>query len=425
MIPDTVTSKLSTHLYVMASKDELTEFWAESFGLGADSYRVIFADEIRREYGLFALYRDIEAEIIEHSISVLLIDLAAPMFDPFFLRELKQKYNLMVVLVTGDDEFKFSWISSSYATVADLVLSTDYVSIDRYRQSGVNAHFFPYPVYIPDELPARTEEAFSYSVSIVGAGKKKGESESRSEFIEFLTKKINVSLFLNYGTSDPRYLSRDDMYSVFHDSVINLNFAGICSYTKPDDPLFDRIRGMKLRPFEIAAVGGFCMSEFSISLSKSFEDEVDIIFFRNREDLLEKITYFLEHKDEAKRIGNNAAQKIREQYSPEAVAKKLATKIQQSQQHIGIDLYGVPHIVQVSRWLASSYLVLTMLNSINLAFKGKLNSCLRDAWSCARFLKHFLGNAGTSATVKVTLLSFYQLGKAALGKVRSVVSSAA
>ena len=425
MIPDTVISKLSNHLYVMASKDELTEFWAESFGLAADSYRVIFADEIRREYGLCTLYKDIEAEIVEHSISVLLIDLSAPIYDPFVLRELKQKYNLMVVLVVGDDEFKFSWISSSYATLADLVLSTDYVSIDRYRQSGVNAHFFPYPVYIPDELPTRTEEGLGYGVSIVGATKKKGESESRSELIQFLTNKIDISLFLNYGTSDPRYLSRDDMYSVFHNSVINLNFAGICSYTKPDDPLFKRIRGMKLRPFEIAAAGGFCMSEFSISLSKSFEDEVDIIFFRNRGELLEKITYFLEHKDEAKRIAKNAAQKIREQYSPEAVAKKLATRIQQSQQHIGIDLYGTPHIVQASRWLASSYLVFALSNSVNLALKGKLGSCFHDSWSCTRFLKSFLDDAGALATLKVTLLSLYQLGKVALGKVQSVVSSAA
>jgi hypothetical protein len=215
------------------------------------------------------------------------------------------------------------------------------------------------------------------------------------------------------------------MYSVFRNSEINLNFTGVCSYLRLDDPLFERIRTTKLRPFEIAAAGGFCMSEFSISLSKSFEDGVDIVFFRNKAGLLEKIEYFLEHKDEAKRIANTAAQKIRTQYSAEAVAKRLTNIIQESQGYLGIDLYGEPQRVQISRSLASTYLVFMVSNSIKLAFKGQLDACLRDLLSCARFWKSFWDAAGTRTALKLTVLTVYQLGKTPLGTVKSVVFSAA
>jgi hypothetical protein len=321
----------------------------------------------------------------------------------------------MIVLLAIDDEFKFDWISSSFATVADLVLTTDYVSVNRYRQSGINAHFVPLPVYVQPEAPRQSNDELKYGVSFVGRvdeGK-----PSRAEFISFLTNEIDVSIFGSSGPDNPLFLSTDEMYSIYRNSAINLNFSGITNY----NALFDRTRAFKLRPFEIATAGGFCISEFSISLAKCFEDGIDIVFFKSKVELLEKIQYFLNHHDEANKIADNGKQKINQQFSAEATAKKLTELIQESQDHLGIDLYGEPHRVKVSRWFASSFMVFTLSNSFTLLFKGRLSSFFKDSWSCVKFLKRFSVDVGRLITLQITFLVLYKLVKVMLAKIKSTI----
>ena len=407
----------------MSTEDCLSRFWSNAFGLASENYKVIFANDFMRKHGIHALFNKIEKEIIENEISLLLIDISSPIYDPFFIFDLKQKYGLMVILLALDDEFKFDWISSSYATVADLVITTDYVSVNRYRQAGVNAHFFVLPIYIPHEAPEKSRNDLKDSVSFVGRvdeGK-----PSRAEFVRFLANEIDVSYFGSSGPNDPLYLSRDEMYSIFRNSAINLNFTGITTYLKHDNVLCERIRGMKIRPLEIIAGGGFCISEFSISLAKLLEDGVDIVFFKSKAELLEKIQYFLRHQDEAKRIAANGAKKVTKECSCEAVAKRLAEQIQESQEYLGINLYGEPQRVKISRWLADSFIVFTLSNSVTLLFKGKLHPFFNDFWSCVKFLRRFSVDVGTLTTLQVAFIASYKLGKVALAKVRSVIFSIA
>ena len=408
-------------MHIMSCDDELAQFWSNSYGLAAENYKVIFAHDFRKRYGIHALNNHIEKEIIDNEISLLLIDISSPIYDPFMIFNLKQKYDLMVILLAGDDDFKFDWISSSYATIADLVLTTDYVSVNRYRQSGVNAQFLPFPVYISTEVSLQSNDELKYGVSFIGRvdeGK-----PSRAKFIRFLAKEIDVAIFGSSGPDDPFFLTTDEMYSIYRNSAINLNFSGITTYLKIDNALFERIRGMKLRPFEIAAAGGFCISEFSISLAKCLEDGVDIILFKSKAELLGKIQYFLRHRDEAKRIAENGEQKIKKKFSAEATAKRLAELIHESQEHLGLDLYGEPHRVKISRWFASDFMVFTFLNSFTMLLKGRLILFFKDFWSCAKFLRRFSVDAGRLVALKIAFLVIYQLVKVVLAQIRSIIFS--
>jgi len=411
----------TNHMHIMSTNDNLTQFFSNSYGLAAENYKVIFAHDFRKRYGIHALNNHIEKEIIDNDISLLLIDIWSMICDPFMIFNLKQKYGLMVVLLAADDEFQFDWISSSYATIADLVLTTDYVSVNRYRQSGVNAQFVPLPVYIPSDAPLQKKDEQKYGVSFIGRvdeGK-----PSRAEFMRFLVEEIDVSIFGSSGPDDPLFLSTEEMYSVYRNSAVNLNFSGITAYIKIDNALFERIRGYKLRTFEIAAAGGFCLSEFSISLAECFEDGVDIVFFRNKTELLEKIQYYLEHQDEAKRIVANGMQKIKQQFSAEATAKKFTKLIQETKEHLGLDLYGEPHRVKVSLWFASDHMFFVLLNSVTLLFKGRLFSFFYDFWHCIKFVKRFSVDQKAKSSLQVAFIVSYKLGKVALAKVRSVILS--
>ncbi len=415
----------SNHLHLMLNEEFQSLFCSSVYGQAAENYKVIFADDFMRRYGIHALNTKIKEEVIENNISLLLIDISSPIYDPFFIFDLKQEYGLMVILLAYDDEFKFDWISSSYATIADLVLTSDFVSVDRYREAGVNAHFFILPPYIPHEMPKQKKSDLKYSVSFIGLVDK--SKPSRVDFARFLARnEISVSYFLSSGANDPEYLSREEMYSIFRNSAINLNFGGITTYLDNyDNVLYERIRGMKLRPFEIIAAGGFCLSEFSISLAKLLEDGVDIVFFWSKAELLEKIQYFLGHQDEALRIAANGTKKITKQFSSEALAKRLTELIQESHNHIGINLYGESHQVKTSRWFTSSFLVLSLSNSITLLFKGRLLSFFNDFWNSAKFLRRFSVDVGQLITLKIALIVLYKSVKDVLAKIRSTIFSIA
>lgn len=411
----------SNQLYLMSAEEPLNQFWADSFGLAAKNHEVIFAHNYIANHGTYDLYNQIREEIIKNDISLLLIDISSPIYDPFTIFDLKQEFGLTLVLLAIDDEFKFDWISSSYATIADLVLTTDYVSVDRYRQAGVNAHFFVPPIHIPLEIPEHTEPDTNYGISFVGRvdeGK-----PSRAEFVRFLAKnEIDVSYFSSSGEDDPSFLSRKDMYSVFRNSVINLSFTGITMYMDSFDyVLYEGIRGYKSRPLEIIAAGGFCISEFSVSLGELLEDGIDVVFFRSKAELLEKVQYFLVHQDEAKRIAEQGAKKVAEQSSCEAVTKRLATLIQESQEYAGMDLYGEPQRVSASRKLASSFIIFTFSNSLTRLRQGKLFSFFNDSWNLTKFLRNLSADIGRLRTLELVVLVLYGLAKVVLAKIRSMI----
>ena len=120
----------------MSYPDDFTKFLTNCFGSGSDNYNIIYSDYVRKEYGIHSLYKKIDKEIIENDVELLLIEISSPIYDPFIIFDLIKKHALKVVLLAIDDEFKFDWISSSYATIADLVLTSDYVSVRTYQQTG-------------------------------------------------------------------------------------------------------------------------------------------------------------------------------------------------------------------------------------------------------------------------------------------------
>jgi hypothetical protein len=412
---------LRNHLHLLCTEEAHSRFWSESFGLAASSFNVIFTMDYLKAHGMAALYDKIRSQVIDANVDVLLIDASAPVYDVHMLAHLKQAHGLMIVLLMLDDEFKFDWMSSSYATVADLVLTTDYVSATRYRQAGINAYFFMLPIYVPSNTPVPWDVDLSEAVTFVG--RVDPAKPTRRELIDFLQNNgVHVTCFASVGPDDPSYLHRDEMYSVFHDSAINLSFAGITTYFATyDDVLSERIRGNKARPLEIAAAEGFCLSEFSISISKMLDDKVEIVFFKSRTDLLEKIRYYVAHQEEARRIAANAAQKIRKCFSAEAVANRFKELVEHSVGYIGVDLYAEPQRVRVSRSLAGSFAVLTFSNAVGLLGRGNFDAFFRDCGVLVRFMRHLAAEVGFRRTLQTCIAVIYDLIKQVVSKAKSTI----
>jgi len=76
----------------------------------------------------------------------------------------------------------------------------------------------------------------------------------------------------------------------------------------------DQLKG---RVFEIMMSGALLLESANEQIACYFEDGVDYVSFTTKEDLLDKIHYFLEHPDERLKIAENGRNKCIEKYTPQ------------------------------------------------------------------------------------------------------------
>ncbi len=74
---------------------------------------------------------------------------------------------------------------------------------------------------------------------------------------------------------------------VFKNAKINLNFS-----------LRSIKSGIPLRAFDILGAGGFLITNYQADFADCYTAGEDFVYYENKEDLLDKIQYYLEHEDE-------------------------------------------------------------------------------------------------------------------------------
>tara|TARA_B110000196_G_C21143968_1_gene665474 strand:+ start:1453 stop:2658 length:1206 start_codon:yes stop_codon:yes gene_type:complete len=395
----------------MHFKDTHTESWVSCFGSSAEEYTALYTGSYIHEFGVHFLHHEIEEIIKRDNISLIFMEISTYLVNPFVLEKLKKKYNLIIVLFQLDDEFKFETLSVVYATIADLVLTFDYVSVNRYRQSGINAHFFMHPIYIPSPEDLDKFKGEGYKVAFLGTVKDK---PSRTKFIEYLIERgVEVAVI---DTSGSNFLERDHMHSVFKNTIINLSFSGITDYIKSDNPLQKMKRGTKSRHLEIASSGGFCISEYSIAASKHLEEDKEIVFFTSKEDLLNKIEFYLNNEEKRNEIAISARKAIKEKFSNEAVSSKLSSLITSAQEFKGKNLYGESLDLTCSRHFAFSYIGTSFPYSARLLLKGKFRTFFLDLVIIIKFISEYSKNKSLLDGFLVFIISIYRIIKSFLSE---------
>ncbi len=90
-----------------------------------------------------------------------------------------------------------------------------------------------------------------------------------------------------------------EMPRVFKQSKVNLNISlrGIKS-------------GIPLRAYDIMGAGGFLLSNFQADFLDYFIPGEDFVFYESKEDLLQKVGYYLAHEEEREAIARNGHDKV-------------------------------------------------------------------------------------------------------------------
>ena len=109
------------------------------------------------------------------------------------------------------------------------------------------------------------------------------------------TKELSMPGITNHGSVD----FYTGMPLVFKQSRINLNISlrGIKS-------------GIPLRAYDIMGAGGFLLSNFQADFLDDFVPGEDFVYYESKEDLLQKVAYYLGHEEERKAIAKNGHDKV-------------------------------------------------------------------------------------------------------------------
>ncbi|MBR5407179.1 MAG: glycosyltransferase [Lachnospiraceae bacterium] len=114
--------------------------------------------------------------------------------------------------------------------------------------------------------------------------------------------KLSIKGVLNHGSID-----HIDLAPVLYNMVgINLNIT-----------LRSIHSGIPLRAFEILGSGGFLLSNYQADFSDCYVDGEDYVSYCSREDMLDKIEYYLMHDKERREIASNGFKKTQEEHTYE------------------------------------------------------------------------------------------------------------
>ena len=153
-------------------------------------------------------------------------------------------------------------------------------------------------------------ETQAYVYASYYLGRKLAQIERR-EYLEALGRKVPVKLFTqdpksrvagvkNMGQAD--YIK--ELPLIFHFSRINLNFT----YRSIQS-------GIPLRCMEILGAGGFLLSNYQADLCEYFVPGEEFVYFEDKEDLVKKAQYYLEHEEERRRIAENGKRRALAEHS--------------------------------------------------------------------------------------------------------------
>ena len=92
-------------------------------------------------------------------------------------------------------------------------------------------------------------------------------------------------------------LSDEELVKMYSRSLVSLGFSEV------QDPLTGEIkRHIRLRDFEAPISGAFYVVGYQEELAEYYELDEEIVCYDDRDDLLDKVRYYLDHEQEAERI---------------------------------------------------------------------------------------------------------------------------
>lgn len=299
-----------------------TEYFAKGYIhslIARVQYKYMFGPLVNK------LNRDLLTLVVEKKPNIIFIYRGSHIFSST-LSTIKKKFpETYIISYNNDDPFSnfYSWWHWRHffknVVKSDLVLSFRESNLSKYKEIGVqNVDFFR-GYFNPDlhrKLDMTKIGNTEYTSDIVFIGHY--ENDGRMELIDALAGEgFNVKIFGPNGPSNKngwdeaisqsKYLKAQKVRTVKGEEyTLALNSAkiGLCFLSKINNDTYT------LRCFEIPACGTALFSEWTSDLDALFENGVNAVLFKNREELINSVKYYLNNLQELKKLAELGFQSV-------------------------------------------------------------------------------------------------------------------
>lgn len=200
---------------------------------------------------------------------------------------------------TTDDSWKYVQSSRFIGRSYHLITTTYPQFVRKYVADGIPNVFLTQWAASDSALAVPLPAAeCRYGVTFVGAAH--GDRKQRIDWLR--EHGVDVACF-GYGWTGGS-LTSSEMSEVIRNSIISLNFAN----SKGDNQI-------KARTFEVPGAGGFLMSECATGIEQCYVDGKEFVIFKDMDDLLVKIRYYLDHPDERDIIARNGYERTSSEHT--------------------------------------------------------------------------------------------------------------
>lgn len=115
-------------------------------------------------------------------------------------------------------------------------------------------------------------------------------------------------------------ISDDDLVALYSRSHISLGFVEVYD---GHDPSRSVMRHLHLREFEAPMCGALYCTGYTDELAEMFEPEKEVLTYRNQQELLEKVYYYLAHPAQGEKIREAARKRALAEHTYQARFRKL------------------------------------------------------------------------------------------------------
>ncbi|MFC2059677.1 glycosyltransferase [Chloroflexota bacterium] len=251
---------------------------------------------VRKEHPKYVLWLPAEYEFMESTLDVI------------------RKEGSIVIGWFVDDEYRFDNYSKWWIPHLDYCITFDIEVVPKYKALGARIVHVLFCEGIPVDYDW-SNIGEKYDISFIGSMRSK---PNREQYINAL-KNRNIPVHI-FGEGAGRYIPFEGMVGIFGDSKINLNFAGVTGS--------DRL-AIKGRLTEISLAGGFVLTEYAPGTEKCFEIDKEIVCFRNTEELLDKVIYYLDHDEERRAIAQAGWKRATNEYTPFHMISRIFGEIEE------------------------------------------------------------------------------------------------
>ncbi len=254
-------------------------------------------DVLLRESGKEKMNARLLELIYEEHPDVLFTILSENQFDPAVIGEISRRTDTVTFNLCADDHWRFGF-TSEWAPYFNWMVTTCAAAVPLYRQIG-------YPNVLLSQwgcnpaIHRKLDIGKIYDVSFVGM--------PHGNRVEILQQLVDAGIRVHVwgsGWSSGR-VSIEQMVNIFNQSKINLNLSR-CSSAD--------VLQIKARDFEVPGCGGFLMTGHNEELRPYYEFGKEIEGYRDVNELIEKIQYYLVHEEEREHVAAAGYKRAQEEH---------------------------------------------------------------------------------------------------------------